>query len=133
MKLKRRRDEGGGRKGPFILHPSSSILSFTVTLAGAAAGFWQAAALAGVAGGYLARERVYRSAVCGALLGWLLLLSVQLVATPAGRVVGAFGGALMGAAGLPVLVLASLLFAGLLALLGALVGRSLRRVLAGEN
>ncbi len=108
-------------------------VAFLATLAGAAAGLWQAAALAGIAGGWLARERPYRSAVCGALLGWFLLLVVQLAATPAGRVVGAFGSALLGAAGLPVLVLASLLFAGLLALLGALAGRSLKRVLSKEG
>ena len=104
-------------------------VAFAITAAGAAAGFWQGAALAGVVGGCIARERPYRSAVGGALLGWLLLLIVQLAATPAGRVVGAFGGALLGAAGLPVLVVASLLLPLLLASLGALAGRSLKLLL----
>lgn len=106
--------------------------SFFITLAGLAAGLWQTAALASVVGSYLARERPYRSAVVGTMAAWLVVLLVQLAATSAGRVVGTLGGALLGAAGLPVLVLASLLFAALLALLGALVGRSLKRVLGKE-
>ncbi len=132
--------------------------TFILTLAGLALGFWQVAALAGVVGGYLTRGPPRPAAAAGnlpsrlksefkaafktlfslllanlgTLAAWLLVLIVQLVATPAGRVVGAFGTALLGAAGLPVLVLASLLFALLLAALGALAGRSLKRVLAKE-
>jgi hypothetical protein len=108
-------------------------VAFGVMLAGGFLGLWQAAALAGIAGGYLARERAYRSAILGALGAWLLLLLVQLAATPAGRVAGALGSALLGGAGLPVLFLASLVIGLLLSALGAAAGRSLKRTLSKEG
>lgn len=108
-------------------------VAFAITAAGTAAGLWQAAALAGLGGAYVARERPYRSAVGGAAAGWLLVLLVQIAGTAGGRVAGAFGSALLGAAGLPVLAFASLLFGLLLAALGALTGRSLKRLLLKEG
>lgn len=102
-------------------------VSFAVTLAGLALGYWQAAALAGVAGGALARNRPLPSAVAGTAAGWLLFLLVQFT-TPGGRVANALGAALGLPGGAPVFVLASLGIAMALAALGALVGGGLRHL-----
>ncbi len=95
--------------------------SFAVALAGLALGFWQAAALAGIAGGALARGRPLLSAVVGTGAGWLLFLGVQMAGL-GGRVSNALGTALGLPGGALVFILLSLAVALTLAVLGAVVG-----------
>lgn len=107
-------------------------VSFAVALAGLALGLWQVAALAGLLGGLVARERPVRSATLGTLAAWGLVLLYNLAATPAGRVAGALGSALGLPGGLP-FVLGSLGVAAALAALGAVVGGGLRPVLSTKK
>jgi hypothetical protein len=101
-----------------------TAVSFAVTLAGLALGFWQGAALAGAVAGLLARNRPVLSAVAGAGAGWLLFLAVQM-AGPGGRVSSAFGSAVGLPGGALLFVLGSLGVGVALAALGALAGSGL--------
>lgn len=101
-----------------------TVASFGVALLGLLLGFWQGAALAGVAGGGISRTRPVLSAVVGTGAGWLLFLGVQ-TSGSGGRVANALGAALGLPGGALVLVIGSLAIALALAVLGAVVGRGL--------
>lgn len=114
------------------LDPRGAAVAFAVALLGLSTGLWQGAALAGLAGGAMARTRPLLSAVSGTGAGWLLFLGAQM-AGPGGRVSSALGTALGLPGGALVLLLLSLLVALALAALGAAVGVGLRGKEPGER